>query len=157
MNLVVGQAEPPANKRNTCGAIGPRAGGARCAARAWCSSPRHGAEAEAGCAVATEIYFAALGNKGYHAEAIAEGRLPPNAATPAERRRQLDFLAGDPDDVAASLDAYVDETGVDRLDVMAHAPGLSDEAVRRSLSLIQSDVRPRLRAGAGTQNARGPK
>jgi alkanesulfonate monooxygenase SsuD/methylene tetrahydromethanopterin reductase-like flavin-dependent oxidoreductase (luciferase family) len=106
------------------------------------------AEAEAEAAVATEIYFGALGYRAYHAEAVAEGRLPPTAATPAERRRQLDFFVGPPDEVAELLNAHIEATGIDRLDVMAQLPGLEPAAVRRSLTLINKEVRPRLRLNA---------
>ena len=116
------------------GATAPRAAQAR-PRRASGVRGQTRAEAEAECAVATEIYFRALGNKGYHAQAVAEGRLPPTASTPAERRRQLDFFVGDPDDVAALLNAYVDETGVNRLDVMAQIPGLESDG-RQALAVV---------------------
>lgn len=145
LNLVVGQAEPASQQAQYVRRYRAEGGAneVRGARLVFVAETR--AEAEAECAVATEIYFAALGNKGYHAQAIAEGRLPPSAPTPAERRRQLDFFVGDPEDVAALLNAYVEETGVNRLDVMAQIPGLETDAVRRSLSLIRSEVRPRLR------------
>jgi alkanesulfonate monooxygenase SsuD/methylene tetrahydromethanopterin reductase-like flavin-dependent oxidoreductase (luciferase family) len=148
LNLVIGQAEPPSQQAQYIRRYRAEGGEGEMRGARLVFVAETRAEAEAECAVATEIYFQALGNKGYHAQAIAEGRLPPNASTPAERRRQLDFLVGDPDDVAASLNAYVDETGVNRLDVMAQIPGLESDAVRRSLSLIRSEVRPRLRVPA---------
>src|SRR5580700_7963493 len=137
LHLVVGQAEPARQQAQYVRryrAEGGR-GQARGARLAFVAETR--AKAEANGATATEIYFAALGNKGYHAQAVAEGRFPPTAPTPAERRRQLDFLIGDPDDVAELLNAYVEETGVDRLDLMVQIPGLEPDAVRRSLSLIR--------------------
>ncbi|MBW4024650.1 MAG: LLM class flavin-dependent oxidoreductase [Proteobacteria bacterium] len=103
------------------------------------------AEAEAACAEATEIYFAALGYKGYHAQAVADGLLPPTAPTSAERRRQLDFFAGTPDEVATALNAHIALTGIDRLDIMPHLPGMEASAVCRSLALFAAEVRPRLR------------
>jgi alkanesulfonate monooxygenase SsuD/methylene tetrahydromethanopterin reductase-like flavin-dependent oxidoreductase (luciferase family) len=148
LHLVVGQAEPARQQARYVRRYRAEGGSGevRGARLAFVAETR--AKAEANCAIATEIYFAALGNKGYHAQAIAEGRLPRTAPTPAERRRQLDFFIGDPDDVAELLNAYVEETGVDRLDLMAQIPGLEPEAVRRSLSLIRSEVRPRLRVPA---------
>ena len=148
LNLVVGQAEPAPQQAQYVRRYRAEggAGEARGARLVFVAESRDEAEAE--CALATEIYFAALGNKGYHAQAIAEGRLPRAASTPAERRRQLDFLAGDPDEVTGLLNAYVEETGVDRLDVMAQIPGLAADAVRRSMALFQSEVRPRLRIRA---------
>ena len=103
------------------------------------------AEAEAECAEATELYFGLLGYKGYHADAIKAGLLPETADSPAEKRRQVDFLAGTPDEVAEALNAHIDLLGLDRLDVMPQLPGIRTEAVARSLRLIAQEVRPRLR------------
>jgi alkanesulfonate monooxygenase SsuD/methylene tetrahydromethanopterin reductase-like flavin-dependent oxidoreductase (luciferase family) len=103
------------------------------------------AEAETACAEATEIYFNAFAYKNYHAQAVADGLLPPTAPTPAERRRQLDFFAGTPDDVAAALNDHIAMTGIDRLDIMPQLPGMAPEAVHRSLALFAAEVRPRLR------------
>ena len=148
LNLVVGQAEPASQQAHYIRRYRAEGGASEVRGARLVFVAETRAEAEAESAVATEIYFQALGNKGYHAQAVAEGRLPPTAPTPAERRRQLDFLVGDPNDVAALLNAYVDETGVTRLDVMAQIPGLESDAVRRSLSLIRSEVRSRLRVPA---------
>jgi alkanesulfonate monooxygenase SsuD/methylene tetrahydromethanopterin reductase-like flavin-dependent oxidoreductase (luciferase family) len=148
LNLVVGQAEPSFRQAGYIRRF--RAEGGHGEARgvrlAFVAETR--AEAEAESAIATEIYFAMLGNKGYHAQAVADGHLPPTAPTPAERRRQLDFLVGTPDDVVALLNAHVEETGIERLDLMPQLPGIASEAVRRSLTLIHAEVRPRLRLPA---------
>jgi alkanesulfonate monooxygenase SsuD/methylene tetrahydromethanopterin reductase-like flavin-dependent oxidoreductase (luciferase family) len=103
------------------------------------------AEAETDCAEATEIYFSNFAYKNYHAQAVADGLLPPTAPTAAERRRQLDFFAGTPDDVAAALNDHIAMTGIDRLDIMPQLPGMTPEAVNRSLALFAAEVRPRLR------------
>ena len=103
------------------------------------------AEAEAACAAATEIYFNNFAYKNYHAQAVADGLLPPTAPTPAERRRQLDFFAGTPDFVAAALNDHIETTGIDRLDIMPQLPGMTPDAVQRALSLFAAEVRPRLR------------
>jgi alkanesulfonate monooxygenase SsuD/methylene tetrahydromethanopterin reductase-like flavin-dependent oxidoreductase (luciferase family) len=148
LNLVVGQAEMSHRQAEYVRRYrfeGGR-GQVRGARLAFVAESR--AEAEAEAAVATEIYYAALGNKGYHAQAIAEGRVPPTAPTPADRRRQLDFFVGAPDDVVELLNAHIEAAGIDRLDVMAHLPGLAPAAVRRSLSLLNSEVRPKLRLNA---------
>lgn len=103
------------------------------------------AEAEEATAEATELYFNLLAYKGYHADAIAAGLLPDTADTPAEKRRQVDFLTGTPDDVAGMLNAHIALLGLDRLDVMPQLPGIRTEAVQRSLRLIAQEVRPKLR------------
>jgi alkanesulfonate monooxygenase SsuD/methylene tetrahydromethanopterin reductase-like flavin-dependent oxidoreductase (luciferase family) len=103
------------------------------------------AEAEAECVEATELYFNHFGYKGSHADAIAAGLLPETANTSAEKRRQMDFLAGTPDEITAMLNAYISLTGIDRLDVMPQLPSIRAEAVARSLRLIATEVWPRLR------------
>ncbi len=102
-------------------------------------------EAIAGSEVAAKTYFAMMGNKGYHKEAVDEGLLPPTVDSPEELRRQVSFIVGDPTEVAADLNDYAATTGVDRLDVMVQIPGLETSAIRRSMALIQHEVRPRLR------------
>jgi alkanesulfonate monooxygenase SsuD/methylene tetrahydromethanopterin reductase-like flavin-dependent oxidoreductase (luciferase family) len=103
------------------------------------------AEAEASCVEATELYFSLFGYKGSHADAVSAGLVPAFADTPTEKRRQLDFLVGSPDEIAAMLNAYISLTGVDRLDVMPQLPGIHSDAVARSLRLIATEVWPRLR------------
>ncbi|WP_284945643.1 LLM class flavin-dependent oxidoreductase [Acidisoma cladoniae] len=145
LNLVIGQAE--IGVRQAAFVRAYRAAGGHGQVRgvrvAFVAESR--AEAAAECATATAIYFAALGHKGYHAQAVADGLLPPTAPTPAEQRRQLDVFAGTPEDVAAALNAHIAETGIDRLDIMPQLPGMTTAAVRRSMTLFEAEVRPRLR------------
>ena len=145
LNLVIGQAEiglRQAEYVRHYRAAGGR-GEVRGARIAFVAETM--AEAEADCAEATEIYFSAIGYKNYHAQAVADGLLPPTAPTPAERRRQLDFFAGTPDVVASALNDHIALTGIDRLDIMPQLPGMAPEAVHRSLALFAAEVRPRLR------------
>jgi alkanesulfonate monooxygenase SsuD/methylene tetrahydromethanopterin reductase-like flavin-dependent oxidoreductase (luciferase family) len=145
LNFVIGQAEigiRQAEHVRRYRALGGR-GIVRGARIAFVAESE--AEVERDCAAATEIYFRALGYKNYHAQAVADGLLPPTAPTPAERRRQLDFYAGTPDSVAAALNAHIAMTGIDRLDIMPQLPGMTPAAVRRSLALFEAEVRPRLR------------
>ena len=62
-----------------------------------------------------------------------------------ERGLGVNFLIGSPEEVAALLNDYVAETGVDRLDLMVQVPGLRTDAVRRSMALIQQAVKPLLK------------
>ena len=145
LNLVIGQAEigvRQADYVRRYRASGGR-GSVRGARIAFVTETP--AEAETDCAEATELYFRALGYKNYHAQAVADGLLPPTAPTPAERRRQLDFHAGTPEHVAEALNAHIAMTGIDRLDIMPQLPGMAPAAVRRSLALFEAEVRPRLR------------
>ncbi len=145
LNLVIGQAEiglRQAEYVRRYRAEGGR-GQVRGARLAFVAETM--AEAEADCAEATEFYFNNFAYKNYHAQAVADGLLPPTAPTPAERRRQLDFFAGTPEFVTEALNAHIEMTGIDRLDIMPQLPGMAPEAVRRSLALFAAEVRPRLR------------
>ncbi len=73
------------------------------------------------------------------------------AATPstqteaeAESFRRENFILGSPETVAERIQAYKDGTGVDRVDLLAHAPGLPHEALRQTLTLYAREVAPRL-------------
>ena len=93
---------------------------------------------------AAESYFRLMLGKGYHKQAVDSGAAPALVQSEEEKRRLASFIIGAPEDVAAELDAYVATTGVDQLDVMVQIPGLATEDVRRSMSLVQNEVRPRL-------------
>ena len=103
------------------------------------------AEAVRDSEAAVRTYFAQLGGRSYHKEAVDAGALPAEANTLDEIRRQVSFIAGTPDEVADQLNAYIDEVQVNRLDVMVQLPGIPTEMVRRSLTLIHDEVRPRLK------------
>lgn len=47
--------------------------------------------------------------------------------------------------MADQLNAPIDLLGLDRLDLMPQLPGLTSEAVQRSLRLIAAELKPRLR------------
>ena len=98
--------------------------------------------------VAAQSYFRLLLGKGYHKEAVESRRSASRAQTDEERRRLASFIVGTPEEVTAELNAYVDTTGVDQLDVMVQIPGLATEDVRRSMALVQNEVRPRLSLNA---------
>ncbi len=144
LNFVVGQAE-----------IGPRqarltqayrdAGGTglvRGARIAFVAETQ--AEADRLSEDAVRLYFNQMAGKSYHKEATDAGELPPTADTLEEMRRQVSFIAGTPERVAEALNTYAEQLGLDRLDVMPASPGLATDAVRRSLTLLQTEVRPRL-------------
>ena len=145
LNFVVGQAESGVAQSRLVQRY--RAAGGRGEARGvrlvFVAETR--ADAETECTEAAELYFSLFAHKGSHADAIAAGLVPETADTPAEKRRQVDFLAGTPDEVATMLNTYISLTGIDRLDVMPQLPGIRTEAVARSLRLIATEVRPRLR------------
>jgi alkanesulfonate monooxygenase SsuD/methylene tetrahydromethanopterin reductase-like flavin-dependent oxidoreductase (luciferase family) len=112
------------------------------------------AEAIAQSEAAAQIYFDMMGGKGYHKEAVEAGLLPATVDSPEEMRRQVNFIVGDPDEVAEALNRYLETMAVDRLDVMVQIPGLRSEHICQSMRLIQEEVRPRLRYGAPARTAR---
>lgn len=148
VNLVVGQAEMPhvqapyVARYRAAGGKGLTRG-----VRLVFVAPTR-AEAIEKSRAAAELYCRLLLGKGYHKEAVASGAAPAEIASDEEKRRLVSFIVGSPDDVVAGLDAYVETTGVERLDVMVQIPGLATEDVRRSMTLVQEEVRPRLALNA---------
>lgn len=147
VNLVVGQAELPETQAGyiaqyrAAGGVGVTRG-----VRLVFVAPTH-AEAIADSEAAAQIYFSQMAGKGYHKEAVEAGLLPAHVGSPEEMRRQVNFIVGTPDKVADELNRYVATTAVDRLDVMVQIPGLRTDHIRRSMRLIQEEIRPRLRLG----------
>lgn len=80
----------------------------------------------------------------YTREAIDAGLLPERPHTIEQRLHQANVILGSPDEVAAGLAAYVEVTGVDRLDLLVQFPRLSADRTRSSLELFASQVWPQL-------------
>jgi len=145
LNFVVGQAEiaarqaPYVRRYRAAGGTGLVRG----VRIAFVAPTRDEAARDSEPAVRT--YFAQLGGRSYHKEAVDAGALPSQADSLEEMRRQVSFIAGTPEDVADELNRYIDEVQVNRLDVMVQLPGIPTDMVRRSLTLIDQEVRPRLR------------
>jgi len=104
-------------------------------------------EAEALHAVqaAGSLYFHLYSNGPYYREAVEEGRIP--ASPPIDQQdllQRVDYIVGDPEQVAAQLNDYLHVTGADQLDVMMQVPLLDSEALYRSMQLFQQEVIPRL-------------
>lgn len=144
VNLVVGQAEMPHVQAPYVARY--RASGGKGRTRGvrlvFVAPTRQ--EALERSAAAAESYFQLMLGKGYHQQAVSTGMAPAIVRSDEERRRLASFIIGSPEEVAAELDAYVETTGVDQFDIMAQIPGLATEDVRRSMSLVQNEVRPRL-------------
>jgi alkanesulfonate monooxygenase SsuD/methylene tetrahydromethanopterin reductase-like flavin-dependent oxidoreductase (luciferase family) len=97
--------------------------------------------------------------------AQASGRERPHDSVWARDVRQ-DFLAGNPDEIAAAIEEVVagggDELVVDpealgqveHLVIGMALPGLSHENVVRSMRLFATEVMPRFRPGDGDTNER---
>ena len=58
--------------------------------------------------------------------------------------QRKNFIIGSPETVAAQLLEYNEESGVDRVDLLAHVPGLSHEALQQTLILFATEVAPRM-------------
>ncbi len=145
LNYVVGQADlgvRQARLTQRYRAAGGRAG-VRGSRVVFVAATR--AEAERESETAARMYFGQMQGRNYHKEATDAGELPPTADTLAEMRRQVSYHVGTPDEVADALNEYSEQLGLDRLDVMVQLPSLPTEAVRRSLALLQNEVRPLLR------------
>jgi alkanesulfonate monooxygenase SsuD/methylene tetrahydromethanopterin reductase-like flavin-dependent oxidoreductase (luciferase family) len=89
-------------------------------------------EAERLAAPAREFYYSASRGGGGHAA---------ESMDPVEFRR-ANFIVGTPATVGERLLAYKDEAGLDRVDLLAHVPGLEPEAVRQTLTLFAHEVAP---------------
>jgi alkanesulfonate monooxygenase SsuD/methylene tetrahydromethanopterin reductase-like flavin-dependent oxidoreductase (luciferase family) len=90
------------------------------------------AEAERLAAPAGELYYSASRGGGGHAAANMD---------PAEFRR-ANFMVGSPAVVADRLLQFKEEAGLDRVDLLAHVPGLTSDAVKQTLTLFASEVAP---------------
>ena len=101
-------------------------------------------EALAESAAAADLYFSAMSKGGYYRQAVERGLItdPPRSRT--DMLSAINFIAGSPADVTAQLNDYLATTRVDQLDVMAHLPRIALPHVRRSMELLQSEVRPNL-------------
>jgi alkanesulfonate monooxygenase SsuD/methylene tetrahydromethanopterin reductase-like flavin-dependent oxidoreductase (luciferase family) len=58
--------------------------------------------------------------------------------------RNLEYAVGTPEKVTAELRDYIETTGVCALNIMVHAPGLSQTAAQRSLRMFMAEVAPSL-------------
>ena len=148
LNYVVGQAEMAGRQARHTRAYRFAGGNARVRGSRVVFVAETRAEAERESEAAARMYFGQMQGRNYHKEAVDSGELPSTAGTVSEMRRQVSYHVGTPDDVAAALNEYAELLQLDRLDVMVQLPGIATEAVRRSLALLQCEVRPRLRLRA---------
>ena len=156
LNFIVGQAEIAVRQAEHVARYRAAGGSGQVRGVRIAHVAETAADAAAQSEAAVEIYFGQMAGKSYHKEAVDLGLLPPQALSAAERRSQVSFHAGTPEQVAADLNDYAAQVGIDRLDVMAQLPGLATDAVQRSLRLLQGAVRPRLDPSAWARYARPP-
>jgi alkanesulfonate monooxygenase SsuD/methylene tetrahydromethanopterin reductase-like flavin-dependent oxidoreductase (luciferase family) len=150
LNFVVGQAEIGPRQATLTRQYRQAGGGGRVRGERVVFAAETAAEAARDSEAAVRLYFGQMAGKSYHKEAVDAGDLPPTADTLAEMRRQVSFIAGTPAQVAAELNDYAQRLGLDQLDVMVQVPALPTDAIRRSLALIQNEVRPLLKVGGQT-------
>ncbi|MCW2874826.1 LLM class flavin-dependent oxidoreductase [Actinacidiphila oryziradicis] len=81
----------------------------------------------------------------YQKEMVELGMMSADAALDEhEILGRLEYAVGAPDDVTEQLYDYITTTGVNALNIMVHAPGISQESAQRSLQLFMSEVAPAL-------------
>lgn len=90
-------------------------------------------EAERLAAPAKELYYSAQ-----------RGNAHGNGSIDPTEFRKANFIVGSPSVVAERLLQYKDESGLDRVDLLVHVPGLTPEAVRQSLTLFALEVAPQM-------------
>jgi alkanesulfonate monooxygenase SsuD/methylene tetrahydromethanopterin reductase-like flavin-dependent oxidoreductase (luciferase family) len=93
------------------------------------------AEAERIADPAKQLYYSMIRAGAFSAEGDKAG------AAEFQRRN---FILGSPETVAERLLTYQYESGVDRVDLLAHVPGLPHEALRQTLTLFAKEVAPRM-------------
>jgi alkanesulfonate monooxygenase SsuD/methylene tetrahydromethanopterin reductase-like flavin-dependent oxidoreductase (luciferase family) len=94
------------------------------------------AEAERISAPARELYYSMIHQGAFAAQGDAEAE--------AEAFQRENFILGSPETVAERLLAYKLESGVDRVDLLAHVPGLPHEALQQTLVLYAQEVAPKV-------------
>lgn len=151
LNFVVGQAEPAQVQGMYVAAY--RAAGGRGEARGCriVFVAETDAAAHRQVEAAAKPYFSTMQKGKYYRAAVEQGVIPDTPpANMQELLRRIDFVAGSPQTVTAWLQTYAQTTGVDRLDLMMHIPGIAPDDLRRSMTLFAREVAPGLRlAGDG--------
>jgi alkanesulfonate monooxygenase SsuD/methylene tetrahydromethanopterin reductase-like flavin-dependent oxidoreductase (luciferase family) len=105
------------------------------------------AEAVAAVRPALELYAARMSRGKYFQQAVARGIHAAGIDTELdELLRRMSVCCGSPESVVRQLNDYQRITGVDRVDVMFHLPGLSTAALHRSMRLFAAEVLPYLDA-----------
>lgn len=144
LNFVMGQAELPSvqasyvRRYRAAGGTGQARG-----VRLVFVAPTH-EEALEVSRRAVDLYWGLMSKGPYFREALAKGIVSETPASEEQRLRWVNVIAGSPDEVAAALDDYLAETGVDRLDVMMRIAGMDLEDVHRGMRLMREEVAPRL-------------
>jgi alkanesulfonate monooxygenase SsuD/methylene tetrahydromethanopterin reductase-like flavin-dependent oxidoreductase (luciferase family) len=106
------------------------------------------ADAVAAVRPALELYAARMSKGKYFQQAVARGIHGDGVdADFDEVLRRMSVCCGSPESVIRQLNDYQRITGVDRLDVMFHLPGLSTTALHSSMRLFAAEVLPYLDSG----------
>jgi alkanesulfonate monooxygenase SsuD/methylene tetrahydromethanopterin reductase-like flavin-dependent oxidoreductase (luciferase family) len=140
-NFIVGEAElalrqaPYIKSYRAAGGVGEARG-----ARLVCLAETH----EDAVAAARDGTRHDVFSKGrYHIEMTELGMLPAvEAASDDDVFARLEYAVGTPPAVAELLASYIATTGVNALNIMVHAPGVSQVSAQRSMRLYMSEVAP---------------
>ncbi|WP_172331427.1 LLM class flavin-dependent oxidoreductase [Mangrovicoccus sp. HB161399] len=145
INLVVGQAETGSVQAGYVRRYRRSGGRGLCRGVRLVFVAPTDAEALADSAAAADLYFSMMSKGAYTREAIAKGIFPEVPRNRAEQLDMVNVIAGSPETVAGKLNAYIAETGIDQLDAMVQIPHVSLGHAERTLRLLASEVRPRLK------------
>jgi alkanesulfonate monooxygenase SsuD/methylene tetrahydromethanopterin reductase-like flavin-dependent oxidoreductase (luciferase family) len=144
-NFIMGEAELAARQAGYVSGYRSAGGtGEARGARLVCVADTHEqavADARLGAHALNEVF-----SKGrYHQEMAELGLMPATAAVSDDDVfARLEYAVGTPDEVTAQLTAYIETTGVNALNIMVHAPGISPASTGRSMRLFMSEVAPAL-------------
>jgi alkanesulfonate monooxygenase SsuD/methylene tetrahydromethanopterin reductase-like flavin-dependent oxidoreductase (luciferase family) len=145
LNFVVGQAEQAQQQRTYVDVYRASGGeGEVRGARMVYVAPTD-AEAYAAVEGSATTWFNTSRNGAYYRQALRDGRVPDTEPKDLpDLLSRIEYTAGSPETVAAGIRRYMGTAGVDRIDVMMHTPGMSQEAVQRSMRLFATEVAPLL-------------
>ncbi|SON53917.1 Alkanal monooxygenase alpha chain [Hartmannibacter diazotrophicus] len=144
VNLVVGQAEPGETQADYIRLYRKLGGkGETRGVRIVFLAPTR-QQAIEDCAEAADLYFDLMSKGGYYKLAVQRGLIPEVPRSREEMLEAIHFIAGTPDEVIEELNAHLAVTGLDRLDAMIQLPRMDPAHVRRTMALLQQEVRPHL-------------
>jgi alkanesulfonate monooxygenase SsuD/methylene tetrahydromethanopterin reductase-like flavin-dependent oxidoreductase (luciferase family) len=145
VNLIIGEAEigsrqaPFARHYRASGGRGEVRG-----ARIVCVGETN-ADAVKAATASAELILTSEKEAIYHREAVLAGDVTgEKPRSISEVFERLEFVVGDPDEVARQLSTYVETVGLSALNIVVHSPGMEQASARRSLRLFMSEVVPQV-------------
>lgn len=110
------------------------------------------AEAKRDIEDAAYIYYERFRRGPYYQAMLRAGDIVDDGHLTFEQiLANIEYIVGDPDDVARGLQQVIDSLGLTYLNCMIHLAGLDQPKVVRCLHLFAREVMPRLRPARGAQ------